>query len=515
MCRFRRIDDRCLAAMRICLACVLLWDIHRGWVLADDWLAMQAYDQWPLPFGQQDPALSLRVALALLGTATVALLVGWHSRWTVFVVWFGACSYQYASRYTIDYHDALVCQLLLWSLVLPIGRRWSIDALRQRAPGSWPAWLSSTAALGLLAMICWIYLTTFISKDGPAWWSQGHAVRLAVADRAVARPLGMWCVQHLPDQWFRLLTWGALLVEILVPVLVLTARDRCRNVAALLVAGLHLSMWLLMDLGAFPLAMMGVAAVLYLPRARTITAAQRSDATAWVARIWVARLLTGLLAINLLLAIDDERQFRWPVEPDTALARWLRRGHTFLAAEPVWAMYAPEPLRFTGWWVPVGKTLEGELVDPLTGGPPTIKAPSAVESSLRWAYLGNPPSSSTASDAAASPRAATTTDPASGPEVSAGTTQQAYLRFFLRQRSEQAALPAFAWLGLVYVYEVLEGPDRGRLVPLLSARWPEDLPAIQIADALQRPVFQLQASRLGDAHWTPAQVAVPASASAL
>ena len=64
--------------MRISLACVLLWDIHRGWVLADDWLAMQAYDQWPLPFGQQDPALSLRVALALLGTATLALLVGWH-----------------------------------------------------------------------------------------------------------------------------------------------------------------------------------------------------------------------------------------------------------------------------------------------------------------------------------------------------------------------------------------------------------------------------------------------------
>jgi hypothetical protein len=71
--QFRRIDERCLAAMRISLACVLLWDIHRGWVLADDWLAMQAYDQWPLPFGQQDPALSLRVALALLGTATLAL----------------------------------------------------------------------------------------------------------------------------------------------------------------------------------------------------------------------------------------------------------------------------------------------------------------------------------------------------------------------------------------------------------------------------------------------------------
>jgi hypothetical protein len=346
------------------------------------------------------------------------------SRWTVFVVWFGACSYQYASRYTIDYHDALVCQLLLWSLVLPIGRRWSLDALRRRAVGIWPAWLSSTAALGLLATICWIYLTTFFSKDGPAWWSEGDAVRLAVADRAVARPLGMWCVQHLSDEWFRFLTWGTLLAEALVPVLVLTARDWCRNVAALLVAGLHLGMWLLMDLGAFPLVMMGVAAVIYLPRSHAVVADHSDDGSAAVAQIWVARILAGLMATNLLLAIDDERQFRWPVEPETSMARWLRRGHTFLAAEPVWAMYAPEPLRFTGWWLPVAKTIDGDLVDPLTNGAPTIAAFSAVESRLRWAYLGNPPSSPAESEALNSTRATTSTGSAPRPEISAGTTQR-------------------------------------------------------------------------------------------
>ena len=430
-------------------------------------------------------------------------------------MWFGACSYQYASRYTIDYHDALVCQLLLWSLVLPIGRRWSLDALRRRAVGIWPAWLSSTAALGLLATICWIYLTTFFSKDGPAWWSEGDAVRLAVADRAVARPLGMWCVQHLSDEWFRFLTWGTLLAEALVPVLVLTARDWCRNVAALLVAGLHLGMWLLMDLGAFPLVMMGVAAVIYLPLSHAVVADHSDDGSAAVAQIWVARILAGLMVTNLLLAIDDERQFRWPVEPETSMARWLRRGHTFLAAEPVWAMYAPEPLRFTGWWLPVAKTIDGDLVDPLTNGAPTIAAFSAVESRLRWAYLGNPPSSPAESEALNSTRATMSTGMAPRPELSASTTQKAYLRFFLRQRSEHAALPAFVWLGLVYVYEVLEGPDRGRMVPMISASWPEDLPAIQIADALQHPVFKLDASRLGDAHWTPRKMAVPASASAL
>ncbi len=119
--RFSRLDDRSLATMRIVLGCVLLLDIRRGWILAEDWLALQAYDQWPLPIGVGDAETSLRLALVLFGLASLAFLVGWRTRLTTPLVWFAACGFQYASRYTVDYHDAVVCQLLLWSLVLPLG----------------------------------------------------------------------------------------------------------------------------------------------------------------------------------------------------------------------------------------------------------------------------------------------------------------------------------------------------------------------------------------------------------
>ncbi len=147
----------------------LFWDLTRGWLLADDWLAMQAFDRWPLPLGQDNLATSLRCALVLLAGATTALMIGRRTQWAIFIVWFGACGDQYASRYTIDYHDAIVCQLLLWSLALPIGRRWSLDARADGVSNLWPPWLTNLASTGLVATITWIYLSTVLSKHGAAW----------------------------------------------------------------------------------------------------------------------------------------------------------------------------------------------------------------------------------------------------------------------------------------------------------------------------------------------------------
>ncbi len=497
--QFRRLDDRCLALLRIGLACVLLWDIHRGWLLADDWLAMQGYDQWPLPVGRSDAAGSLRWSLGLLALATMALGVGWRTRWIQFIVWFGACGYQYASRYTIDYHDAIVCQLLLWSLVLPLGRVWSIDAWQRRNDRPWPAWLTAVAATGLLVTIGWIYLTTLLAKDGPAWWSQGYAVRLAVADRAVITPMGVWCLEHLPDAWFRLMTWGTLLAEALIPVFLLSARRRLRNLAAMLMVGLHGAMWMLMDLGAFPLLMISAAAALYLPPAAqagsgTRVGTQTIPDGGGRGSVWLPRMVGLLLAANVALAADDERQLRWPVEPDTDIARWLRRGHTFLAAEPVWAMYAPEPLRFTGWWVAVGQTTQGAFVDLLTGQIPSITPPTRVDSPLHWAYLGNPPSE---------------------PVAQQGTTQQAYLQFLMRRELEQRGNDPLTWLGLIYMHETLVGPNTGRIVGLFTGAWPVNLPVRDVAEALDIPLFRVEPSRLGDSDWEPQPLLAPDDASAL
>ena len=510
--RFSRLDDRSLAAMRIGLGCVLLLDIRRGWILADDWLALQGYDQWPLPLVVGDAETSLRLALVLFGLASFAFLIGWRTRITTPLVWLAACGYQYASRHTVDYHDAVVCQLLLWSVVLPLSRRWSVDAWQGRVERVWPDWLSRAAATGLLATIAWIYLTTFVVKDGAAWWVEGHAVRLAIADRAAMREVGAWCAQHLPGVVFAVLSWVTLAIELAVPILLFSGRVGARRVAAAGLWILHGGMWLLMDLGTFPLTMMAAATALWLPVPKPSTATPIAMSPIGGALVgfdpgrWLPRMIALLFSLNLLLAADDERQRRWPVDPDTTLARWLRRGHTFLAAEPVWWMYAPEPWRFTGWWVAVGETAGGELIDPITGQRPHLLPPVPGASMLRWAYLGNPPSI-TGPIRVTVPAAESVNPAADAPYGMA----DAYERFLLRQDRRQPPDRRLQWLALVYVYEALDGPERSTQRPLLSRVWPDTVSAGRVARALGAQLYHVNADSLGVPGWRPTPIKLSSS----
>ena len=215
-------------------------------------------------------------------------------------------------------------------------------------------------------------------------------------------------------------------------------------------------------------------------------------------RRWLAGAIGLLFGLNLLLAADDERQTRWPVEPDTTTARWLRRGHTFLAAEPVWSMYAPEPWRFTGWWVAVGRRQDGTLVDPITGQAPTLTPPLPGESLLRWVYLWNPPSTSLLSSAAASDPPLAAGQPEAVKTTDVGT-EDAYLRFLLRRTADRP----LRWLALVYVYETMDDASRSSQVPLLSRLWPADLPPSTVARALQAELYRVEADSLGVAGWRP------------
>ncbi len=78
----------------------------------------------------------------IAGLAAMAMLVGWHSRWAAAASCVLTLSLHLRESALLDVGDSLIGYLLLWSTLLPLGARWSLDA---RSRGEGPSYAYSEA----------------------------------------------------------------------------------------------------------------------------------------------------------------------------------------------------------------------------------------------------------------------------------------------------------------------------------------------------------------------------------
>ena len=162
--------------------------------------------------------------------------------------------------------------LMVWTAFLPLGRRFSVDAIRaslRARPDETPAELAagvpppdlrpttSLAALGLLLQIGVIYWLNFLHKSGPTWHN-GSAVHYVLWQERIVTWVGLQVRTHAPYAFTKFLTEATLVIEASAAFLVLTPIfwRWTRFVAALLLIGLHGGIALLVNLGIFSVAMM-------------------------------------------------------------------------------------------------------------------------------------------------------------------------------------------------------------------------------------------------------------------
>lgn len=162
--------------------------------------------------------------------------------------------------------------IMIWTAFLPLGRRWSVDALlaslrtgrdetpadlaakRLPPPDNRPA--VSLACFAILLQIAVIYGFNFAHKSGVTW-RQGTAVHYVLNQERIVTTLGVWVREHAPFAFTRAMTYGTLVIEGIAPVLVLAPffRRWLRALAALLLTGLHGGIALLVNLGSFSAVM--------------------------------------------------------------------------------------------------------------------------------------------------------------------------------------------------------------------------------------------------------------------
>jgi predicted DCC family thiol-disulfide oxidoreductase YuxK len=281
---YLEIDPRTMGLGRIGLGLLLLMDLLRRvpWLphlYGNDGLLPNHTLLWRPPTERQfsvffmaswtDEAAFLFVLCFLV---YFCLLIGYRTRLAHFLSFLACISLHNRIQFAENGGAVAMACLVLWTMFLPLGRRFSVDALLaslragraetpqdlaqgQPPPDNRPHY--SLAVLALLAQLAVIYYFNFIHKTGPTW-RDGTAVHYVLWQERIITVLGVWVRTHMPFAFTKLLTWGTLVIEAAAPLLLLTPVfwRITRPLAIVGLSGLHIGIALLVNLGAFSAAML-------------------------------------------------------------------------------------------------------------------------------------------------------------------------------------------------------------------------------------------------------------------
>ncbi|HVY40620.1 MAG TPA: DCC1-like thiol-disulfide oxidoreductase family protein [Polyangia bacterium] len=283
---YLRLDNRSLGLGRIVLGVVLLVDLLRRVPLIRDFysnlgllpnhtvlwrpVATRMFSFLFMASLPEESALWFLIAFVCF----LCFTVGYRTRLFQVLSLALTVSLHERTLYAENFGTVVLAELLIWTLFLPLGRRFSVDALRaslRARPGETPEDLAagppepdarettSLAVLGLLLQIAVIYGFNYAYKSGPTW-RDGTAVHYVLWQDRIVTWLGLQLRSHAPFAVTRFLSRATLAIEGLTPILVLTPLfwRWTRFAAALLLAGLHVGIALLVNLGIFSPAMMAL-----------------------------------------------------------------------------------------------------------------------------------------------------------------------------------------------------------------------------------------------------------------
>ena len=420
------LDWRSLALLRIGLALVILADL---WVSAQNLRAFYTDDGvlprqlvednfpssfcvhlWGGSFGFEAGLFALEAACALM------MLVGYRTRLATVAGWFLLVSRQARNPLVQFGADMIERLAMFWAMMLPLNRRYSVDAALGRVPATGEPSYLGVAGFCAIVQFLLIYVMSALMKTGPTWQTEHSAVYYALSLEMYARPLGQWFNQFDPLTTF--LTVYTLYLEFFGPFLLVSpvARKWTRLLGIALLGSLQLGFGICMQMGLFWVAT-DVFLLMFVP-----------------AEFWselaepVGRKLAGLWKISLARGKLSARVATEP-PPATAWRRratrglgWLRDGallvvlagavamnigilpghskllppREFAAMETLgldqgFGMFAPDPQMDDGWFVIRGWEQNGRSVNVLTGASPaTLAKPADVPATYidqRWGSL--------------------------------------------------------------------------------------------------------------------------------
>lgn len=391
------LDLRSLAAMRIGLAGVVLTDLA---IRFSDFDAMYSSDGFaPVELvreSQRIPVWSLHLLsgnnawqLTLFAMATIialALFVGYRTRLAVIASWILLTSLQMRLPLALNAGDTLLRVALFWSMFLPLGAVWSMDALRQkrrrdqssRSPAASPLAtyanpFISAASFALLVQLALVYWFAGWAKWNDAWLHEdalANVFKFGLYGLPLGAALGDYPMLTVAIS--RATVWFELIGPLLLFIPWQTAR--LRMVAFVGFVLLHVGIAVTMTVGLFSYAAIAVWMAtlpsefwnhwpaLHLERAADGREPElRSTGGVW-RRYASSAIVLACLAIAVYWNIANEVSRR-AINP---VDRAIRTAAHLATLRQAWGVFGHPPRR-DSWFVYQARLKNGELVDLLSG----------------------------------------------------------------------------------------------------------------------------------------------------
>jgi hypothetical protein len=225
---------------------------------------------------------ALIVGWSLLLVSAIAMTVGWHSRLAALIVFVLIMSFEFRNPFIFNSGDNLIRIQALFLALSPCGAALSLD--QRRAKGCfWSAQTRAPWPIRLMQVqLTLVYLATFQTRMTGDTWPDGTALSYALRlEDMLIIPAPQWI--STSAFLMNIATWGTLLLELLIGILVWNRRCRPWVLAAGLV--LHSFILVTVAVGFFTPAMF----VLYLAFVSPEAIRQLPDRVKRSARQWTKR----------------------------------------------------------------------------------------------------------------------------------------------------------------------------------------------------------------------------------
>jgi predicted DCC family thiol-disulfide oxidoreductase YuxK len=280
--RYRTVDPRWLGLFRICFGVLLITELLYRWsyarmLFSNDGLLPNHFSLFA-PMGQDLFSIyhvfstieEVHLAFALTFVVFACFTLGYKTRLFHVLSAILITSLHSRNLFTENGGSVVTHALATWTVFLPLGQCFSIDAVRrsmrerhehssaelnQREPQRVAPFVSMVVA-GLLLQWSVIYFFNCVHKTGAGWRDSSAIYWFLYQDRIVTG-VGVWAREHVPLVVFQLLTRSTLIVEGTLAFILLVpfGQKHLRRVAFVLALGLHGSIALLSRLGPFSYVM--------------------------------------------------------------------------------------------------------------------------------------------------------------------------------------------------------------------------------------------------------------------